>query len=119
MKTKPMILHANLARKSVTKATKQLQAPYREMMEREKRMAALQRAEAGIELVLVVDPALTRELAPDIFELEERKRLWLMIAENASSSGSIGGRDVVSRVVAVLRDCGPDVLSIEDVLPFL
>ncbi|KAK1748383.1 vacuolar protein sorting-associated protein 18 [Skeletonema marinoi] len=28
-------------------------------------------------------------------------------------------KDIVARVVAVLKDCGPDVLSIEDVLPFL
>ena len=73
----------------------------------------------AVELALKVDPALARELAQDSVELEERKRLWLMIAKKAASNGSIGGRDVVSRVVAVLRDCGPDVLSIEDVLPFL
>lgn len=73
----------------------------------------------AVELALKVDPALARELAQDSVELEERKRLWLMIAKNAASDGSIRGRDVVSRVVAVLRNCGPDVLSIEDVLPFL
>jgi len=43
-----------------------------------------------------------------------------MIAKNAATDGSSrGGKDVVSRVVSVLRDCGPDVISIEDVLPFL
>jgi vacuolar protein sorting-associated protein 18 len=73
----------------------------------------------AVELALKVDPALARELAQDSVEIDERKRLWLMIAKNAASDGSIRGRDVVSRVVAVLRDCGPEVLSIEDVLPFL
>lgn len=73
----------------------------------------------AVELALKVDPTLARELAQDSVELEERKRLWLMIARNAAAEGSSGGRDVVSRVVAVLKDCGPDVLSIEDVLPFL
>jgi hypothetical protein len=43
-----------------------------------------------------------------------------MIAKNAASDTSTrAGKDVVSRVVSVLKDCGPDVLSIEDVLPFL
>lgn len=74
----------------------------------------------AVELALKVDPTLARQLAQDSVELEERKRLWLMIAKTAATSGSgIGGKDVVSRVVSVLRDCGPDVLSIEDVLPFL
>ena len=74
----------------------------------------------AVELALKVDPTLARELAQDSVELEERKRLWLMIAKNAASDSSIrGGKDVVSRVVSVLKDCGPDVLSIEDVLPFL
>jgi hypothetical protein len=73
----------------------------------------------AVELALKVDPSLARELAQDSVELEERKRLWLMIAKHAASDGSVRGRDVVSRVVAVLKDCGPDVLSIEDVLPFL
>jgi hypothetical protein len=73
----------------------------------------------AVELALKVDPSLARELAQDSVELEERKRLWLMIAKNAASDGGIRGRDVVSRVVAVLKGCGPDVLSIEDVLPFL
>lgn len=46
---------------------------------------------------------------------------WLLIARNAAanSSSSKDGKDVVARVVMVLKDCGPDVLSIEDVLPFL
>jgi hypothetical protein len=74
----------------------------------------------AVELALKVDPSLARELAQDSVELEERKRLWLMIAKNAAADNSSrGGKDVVSRVVSVLRDCGPDVLSIEDVLPFL
>ena len=73
----------------------------------------------AVELALKVDPSLARELAQDSTEIEERKRLWLMIAKHAASSGSHGGKDVVSKVVSVLRDCGPDVLSIEDVLPFL
>jgi hypothetical protein len=74
----------------------------------------------AVELALKVDPSLARELAQDSIELEERKSLWLMIAKNAASdTSSRGGKDVVSRVVSVLKDCGPDVLSIEDVLPFL
>lgn len=73
----------------------------------------------AVELALKVDPSLARELAQDSTELQERKRLWLMIARHAASSGTRGGKDVVSKVVSVLRDCGPDVLSIEDVLPFL
>jgi len=74
----------------------------------------------AVELALKVDPSLARELAQDSVEPEERKRLWLMIAKNAAlDSSSRGGKDIVSRVVSVLKDCGPDVLSIEDVLPFL
>ena len=74
----------------------------------------------AVELALKVDPSLARELAQDSVELDERKRLWLMIAKNAASDTStLGGKDVVARVVSVLKDCGPDVLSIEDVLPFL
>ena len=43
-----------------------------------------------------------------------------MLAKNAASEGVDRGEvDVVSKVVSVLKDCGPDVLSIEDVLPFL
>jgi vacuolar protein sorting-associated protein 18 len=42
-----------------------------------------------------------------------------MIAKTAAVDGTSSGKDVVSRVVSVLKDCGPDVLSIEDVLPFL
>lgn len=72
----------------------------------------------AVELALKVDPTLARELAQDSVELEERKRLWLMIAKNAASEGVHGGDvDVVSKVVSVLKDCGPDVLSIEDVRP--
>lgn len=74
----------------------------------------------AVELALKVDPVLAREIAQNSVELEERRRLWLMIAKDAASNTSNrGGKDVVSKVVLVLRDCGPDVLSIEDVLPFL
>jgi vacuolar protein sorting-associated protein 18 len=73
----------------------------------------------AVELALKVDPSLARKLAQESIELEERKRLWLMIAKTAASDGTSSGKDVVSRVVSVLKDCGPDVLSIEDVLPFL
>jgi len=74
----------------------------------------------AVELGLKVDPSLARELAQESVELEERKRLWLMIAKSAASEGvNRADADVVSKVVSVLKDCGPDVLSIEDVLPFL
>jgi vacuolar protein sorting-associated protein 18 len=74
----------------------------------------------AVELALKVDPSLARELAQESVELDERKRLWLMIAKNAAADpSSRAGKDVVARVVAVLRDCGPDVLSIEDVLPYM
>lgn len=73
----------------------------------------------AVELALKVDPSLARNLAQGSTEPEERKRLWLMIAKASTADGSRGGKDVVSRVVSVLKDCGPDVLSIEDVLPFL
>ena len=70
----------------------------------------------AVELALRVDPSLARELAQASVELEERRRLWLMIARSAASQGVSGGDvDVVSKVVSVLKDCGPDVLSIEDV----
>ena len=71
----------------------------------------------AVQLALKVDPSLARELARESTDTEERKRLWLMIARYAASTG--GGKDVVSNVVDVLKDCGPDILSIEDVLPFL
>jgi len=75
----------------------------------------------AVELALKVDPALARELAKQSDDKDETKRLWLMIARNAAANGasSRDGKDVVARVVMVLKDCGPDVLSIEDVLPFL
>jgi vacuolar protein sorting-associated protein 18 len=73
----------------------------------------------AVELALKVDPPLARQLAQGSVELEERKRLWLMIAKTAAVDGTSTGKDVVPRVVSVLKDCGPDVLSIEDVLPFL
>lgn len=74
----------------------------------------------AVELALKVDPSLAQSLAQGSVEPEERKRLWLMIAKSAATDGTArGGKDVVARVVSVLKDCGPDVLSIEDVLPFL
>ena len=82
----------------------------------------------AVELALKVDPSLARGLARDCADPAEARRLWLMIARNAASNcggaaataaGGDDGRDVVARVVAVLKDCGPGVMSIEDVLPFL
>lgn len=74
----------------------------------------------AVELALKVDPSLARELARQSYDKDEKKRLWLMIARNAAdNSSSNSGKDVVARVVNVLKDCGRDVLSIEDVLPFL
>mmetsp|Transcript_21831 Transcript_21831/g.37458 ORF Transcript_21831/g.37458 Transcript_21831/m.37458 type:complete len:619 (+) Transcript_21831:112-1968(+) len=76
----------------------------------------------AVELALKVDPSLARELARQSQDKDETKRLWLMIARNAAANGgtsSCDGKAVVSRVVNVLKDCGPDILSIEDVLPFL
>ena len=74
----------------------------------------------AVELALKVDPALARDLARESIDSDEQKRLWLMIARNAAAGvDNRGGRDVVTKVVSVLKDCGPDVLSIEDVLPFL
>jgi hypothetical protein len=74
----------------------------------------------AVELALKVDPALARDLARESTDSDEQKRLWLMIARNAAAGvDNRGGRDVVTKVVSVLKDCGPDVLSIEDVLPFL
>uniref|UniRef100_A0A7S1YDZ5 Pep3/Vps18 RING C-terminal domain-containing protein n=1 Tax=Grammatophora oceanica TaxID=210454 RepID=A0A7S1YDZ5_9STRA len=72
----------------------------------------------AVELALKVDPTLARDMAGESTDPEEQKRLWLMIARNAAGD-SRGSRDVVAKVVAVLKDCGPDILSIEDVLPFL
>jgi hypothetical protein len=77
----------------------------------------------AVELSLKVDPALARELARESVGKDERKRLWLMIARNAAAEHEHGGEKdsstAVEKVVSVLKDCGPDVLSIEDVLPFL
>lgn len=72
----------------------------------------------AVELALKVDPSLARDMAREATDDQERKRLWLMIARNAAGDNR-GGKDVVAKVVAVLKDCGPEVLSIEDVLPFL
>jgi vacuolar protein sorting-associated protein 18 len=72
----------------------------------------------AVELALKVDPSLARDMAREATDDQERQRLWLMIARNAAGDNR-GSKDVVAKVVAVLKDCGPDVLSIEDVLPFL
>ncbi len=71
----------------------------------------------AVELALKVDPSLARELARQSDDRDETKRLWLMIARNAAANGtsSRDGKEIVSRVVKVLKDCGPDILSIEDV----
>jgi hypothetical protein len=74
----------------------------------------------AVELALKVDPSLARELARQSCDKDEKKSLWLMIARSAAdNSSSRNGKDVVARVVSVLKECGRDVLSIEDVLPFL
>lgn len=74
----------------------------------------------AVELAIKVDPILARELARECVGAEERKRIWLMIARQAAENvGNQGGREVVAKVLSVIRECGPDVLSIEDVLPFL
>lgn len=74
----------------------------------------------AVELALKVDPSLARELARQSDDRDETKRLWLLIAWNAAANlSSENGKDIVAQVVMVLKDCGPDVLSIEDVLPFL
>ena len=78
----------------------------------------------AVELALKVDPSLARELARQSEDKDEMKQLWLMIARsaatnNSGSSSTSDGKDIVARVVMVLKDCGPDILSIEDVLPFL
>jgi hypothetical protein len=74
----------------------------------------------AVELAIKVDPVLAKELASESVERDEKKRLWLMIARNAAIEGeSLGGKEVVSKVLSVLNECGPGVLSIEDVLKFL
>lgn len=74
----------------------------------------------AVELAIKVDPVLAKELASESVEIDEKKRLWTMIARNAAIEGeSSGGKEVVSKVLSVLNECGPGVLSIEDVLPFL
>jgi len=87
--------------------------------------------ERAVELAIKVDPELARELAREPrLGMEEKKRLWLMIARHAAIDAEEEltggqqqqqqqGRHVVEKVLNVLNDCGPDVLSIEDVLPFL
>ena len=74
----------------------------------------------AVELAIKVDPALARELARECVGAEERKRIWLMIARQAAENvGNQGGKEVVAKVLSVMKECGSDVLSIEDVLPFL
>lgn len=73
----------------------------------------------AVELAIKVDPVLAKELTRDSVEREEKKRLWLMIAKNAAEEDSGSDENIVSRVLNVLDECGPDILSIEDVLPFL
>ncbi len=74
----------------------------------------------AVELAIKVDPELAKELAGESVERDEKKRLWLMIARHAAMEGeSSGGKEVVSKILSVLNECGPGVLSIEDVLPFL
>jgi hypothetical protein len=82
-------------------------------------MASGMRQQA-VELAIKVDPMLARELARECVVADERKRIWLMIARQAAESAdNQGGKEVVEKVLSVMRECGPDVLSIEDVLPFL
>ena len=74
----------------------------------------------AVELAIKVDPSVAKELASESIDRDEKKRIWSMIARNAAMEGeSLGGKEVVSKVLAVLNECGPGVLSIEDVLPFL
>ena len=72
----------------------------------------------AVELAIMVDPTVARELTRDRVDAEEQRRLWLMIARNAAEGGG-DGKDMVASVASVLKDCGPDILCIEDVLPFL
>jgi len=78
----------------------------------------LKMRQQAVELALKVDPDLARELARESTEEDERKQLWLMIAKNAATEDS-GGRNSVAKVLSVIKDCGSDTISIEDVLPFL
>jgi hypothetical protein len=77
----------------------------------------------AVELAIKVDPRTAKELTKDSIDQDEKKRLWLMIARNAaedeSGDNSTSPQSVVSKVLNVLKECGPDVLSIEDVLSFL
>jgi len=74
----------------------------------------------AVELAIKVDPGLAKELACESVDPEEKKRLWLMIARDAAADeDNTDGKDVVSKVLSILGECGPGVLSIEDVLPFL
>ncbi len=73
----------------------------------------------AVELAIKVDPALAKELTRDSIEKGEKKRLWLMIAKYAAEEEDQTSGNVVSKVISVLKECGPDILSIEDVLPFL
>jgi vacuolar protein sorting-associated protein 18 len=78
----------------------------------------------AVELAIKVDPRTAKELTKDSIDQDEKKRLWLMIARNAAEDESgdnstSNTQSVVSKVLNVLKECGPDVLSIEDVLSFL
>lgn len=79
---------------------------------------ALGMRQKAVELAINVDPSVAREITKQSSDPEEQKHLWLMIARNAAAGGS-DGKDVVASVASVLNECGPDVLSIENVLPFL
>lgn len=79
---------------------------------------ALGMRQKAVQLAINVDPSVAREIARQSNDPEEQKRLWLIIARSAAAGGS-DGKDVVASVASVLNECGPDVLSIENVLPFL
>lgn len=74
----------------------------------------------AVELAIKVDPELAKELARESNDTDEKKRLWLMIARNAAADAETAdGKEVVSKVLSILGECGTGILSIEDVLPFL
>ena len=72
----------------------------------------------AVELALKVDPSLARELARESMDMQEKKRLWLMIAKNAATDEG-DPKEIVRKVIHVIKEAGSDVLSIQDVLPFL
>jgi len=79
---------------------------------------ALGMRQKAVELAINIDPSVAREITRQSSDPEEQKHLWLLIARSAAAGGS-DGKDVVASVASVLNECGPDVLSIENVLPFL